>query len=173
MMLVVSLVFAVGLAGCGAGTGAGAKEPESFKQERVHASAQVVIPVPASWKVDDSQAGTLIMSDPSDEIAVMFMVVEGEDLAGALAGLSAGALAQFPDLSVQGEAESTQLNGMDALLIDAKATSEGQPVDLGLAIVTSPTGKFLLIVGVADSGKLAAHEGEVNEILAGLRPAGT
>jgi len=73
--------------------------------------------------------------------------------------------------TARGDPEQTEINGMKAIAIDGKGKAEGQPVDVSIAVIATPAGKALVIVGLAQSRKLKKHEKTVTKILASIKPA--
>ncbi len=138
--------------------------------ERVHAAAQVKFRVPASWNVDESDPGILTMTSPDDTVGLSLLVVDATDLDAALAQVAAGVLDELHDVTFDGEADLVELNGMPAGFVDGHAVVEGAPVELGIGAVQTPTGKYLLMIGMADEGTLAAHEPAVMSVLESIQP---
>jgi hypothetical protein len=167
----ISIYLLVAAVACVPPQGAGAEEPGGgFAQERVHEEAQVKIWIPARWSVDDTQADMLVLMDPDEEVGIMFMVVEAEDLAGALVGITTGILTEVDEIQLQGDPEALTINGMDALVADGIGTLDGTPIELSVGVLLTPTDKFLLVVGMADSAALHRHEATVLEIFQRLEP---
>lgn len=142
----------------------------SFQNERVHQEAQVRIWVPDRWRVHSGADSVMVMSDPHGEVSIMFAVVEGEDLLGALLAVTEGVLDEVDDVRLSGSPQSASFHGMDALLQDGAGVVRGVDVDLSVGVVLTPADKYLLIVGVADSGALPRHADTLLAILEGLEP---
>lgn len=169
------------VAGCGGKAAPSTAEPEPAPApddtaavtddgERVHAAAQVRFRVPASWNVDESDPGILTMTSPDDTVGLSLLVVDAADLDAALAQVAAGVLEELHDVTFDGEADLVELNGMPAGFVDGHAVVEGAPVELGIGAVQTPTGKYLLMIGMADEGTLAAHEPAVMSVLESIQP---
>ena len=41
-----------------------------------------------------------------------------------------------------------EINGLRVLVADSEASMDGQPVELGLAIIWAPTGKVVIVIGL-------------------------
>jgi hypothetical protein len=59
---------------------------------------------------------------------------------------------------------------MPGFVADGKGTLEGIPVELSLAVIETPSSKYLLMVGAADSDALSRHAPTIMKILRGLQP---
>ena len=142
----------------------------SFNNERVHEEAKVRIRIPQGWVVDDGTPNVLIIHDPKSEVGVLFHVTEAKDGAAALEEVTKGVLSEVSDVEVQGEESTEKINGMDAWSINAKGKSDGKDVDIALGFVLTPSGKMMIILAMAESGKLESHMAEWTEIFDNLRP---
>jgi hypothetical protein len=168
--LAVAIALMMGACVGAADSGTTTPSTGSFQNERVHSEAQVRIWVPDHWRVDDRVGNMLVMADPNDEVSIMFAVVEGEDLLTALLAVTEGVLEEVDDVRLVGAPGEASFNGMDALIQDGTGVVDGVDVDLSVGVVLTPADKFLLIVGLAESGALARHEQTVLAVLEGLKP---
>lgn len=131
--------------------------------------AKVSVWFPDDWAME-KQGTTLVIGDPGEEVALMFLTVPARKLDEALEALDEQ-IAQFAsDVQMVGEPEHTDLNGMSAILVDGKGKAEGKRVDLSVAVVERPGAQALIMLGVIESSKLKKHEKTLIKILRSLRP---
>lgn len=167
-MKLLSLALAIALAAC---TTPPPQHPdESFQTERVHTSGKVRLWVPPSWTVDDSNADSLVMSAPDGSVSLDFTVVDGKDLGSALLAIGANVLVGYDQVALVGSPVSGQINGMDALFQDGRATYRNRPVELSVGVIDTPADKYLLVVGEAESAYFKQHEGTIRKVIEGIRP---
>jgi hypothetical protein len=166
--LFLCLILAVGAAACG-GTSTPANEP-AFETERVHAAGRVKLWVPPGWAVDDGNANALIMTAPDQSVSLSFAVLDGNDLGSALLSVGAAALIGYDNLELVGTPVSAQINGMEALLQDGKGSYKGMAVELSVGVIDTPSDKYLLVVGEAETSMFAAHEATIRKVVEGIKP---
>jgi predicted Zn-dependent protease len=166
LAMVLCLAFAV--AACG-GTSAQPNGP-AFETERVHNAGQVKLWVPPGWTVDDSANDALVMTAPDSSVSLAFAVLDGQDLGTALLNVGAAALVGYDNLQLVGAPVSGQINGMEALLQDGKATYKGIAVELSVGVIDTPSDKFLLVVGEAESAAFPEHEATIRKVIEGIKP---
>jgi predicted Zn-dependent protease len=142
----------------------------NFDNVRVHEEAKVSIKVPQGWVVDDSTPNMLIMHDPAQEVGVFFQVTEAKDGPAAIEEVTNGLFSIITDVQADGELSQTKINGMDAWSMNAKGKSDGKDVDISFGFLMTPSGKMMIILGLAESGKLEAHLGEWTALVDGIRP---
>lgn len=134
-----------------------------------HTEAQVKVWIPDNW-VQEADEDSLIVTDPEEEVMVAFMVVDGENIEAALEAMEMelGSLAE--NVQADGEPEEVELNGMPAIVLDAKGTIDGEAVDMGVAVIITPAEKALLVFAVAQSSKVDKHTPTIEKILGGIQP---
>lgn len=157
-------------AACGGAAPGAATPGQTFEEHRVHAEAQVQLWVPGGWTVDDGQPNLLVMHDPASEVGIMFAVVDAADLGSALLAVGASALLDLDDLELVGSPGEVSINGMPALFQDARAARDGTPLELSVGVIDTPADRYLIVVGAADAGRLAAHEATVTRIMEEIQP---
>lgn len=156
---------------CAPGATGGADEPRApMEQWRVDPDAHVKLWVPAGWTVEDGP-GEIIMTEPHGEVAMRFAVIDAADLGAALLDVGARVLTEVDDVALDGAPGELTVNGMSGLYQDGKGTIDGVAVDLGVGVLDTPSDKFLLVVGAADSAHFDAHEAEIKDILDHIQPA--
>ncbi|MCR9142144.1 MAG: hypothetical protein NXI24_07820 [bacterium] len=134
-----------------------------------HTEAQVKVWIPDGWE-QEADDDSLIVGDPNEEVMVAFLVVEGDNVEAALDAMEAELSEIVDDVAPDGEASEIDLNGMPAVVMDAKGSVEGEPVDLGIAVIMTPANKALLVFAIAQSSAVEKHEKTIEKILGGIKP---
>ena len=133
-----------------------------------HSDAGVQVNIPGNWKVTGDEH-SLSASTKDDLAHLYFIVMPAESMEADLNSLDAE-LAKVVQGLTHGEAEKTELNGMEAIHVDGHGTVEGHGVEVGVMVVKSPTGKIVLVLGmIADEGAKKHHNALV-KILKSLKP---
>jgi hypothetical protein len=145
--------------------------PIAHADTRVHQKAKIQLWVPDHWDVEDGDDDMLLLSEPGGEAAVVFLVLKAKDLETALGAIDKEISKFVTDVQVQGEPEEMDVNGMPAVVIDAKGKVEGKKVDLGLMVVKTPAGKALLVLAMCESSKMKKHEAVFLKVMKSLKPA--
>jgi hypothetical protein len=131
--------------------------------------AKVSIWFPDTWSME-KQAEMLVISDPAEEVGLMFITVPARKLDDVLNELDKQ-IAQFAtDVTLVGKPERTQLNGMNAVLVDGKGKAEGKSVGLSVVVVERPGRQALVVLGAIESSKLKKHEKTLLKVIQSLRP---
>lgn len=158
----ISLVIALLLLAVSAGA--------AHARDHKYADAKVAFWYPDKWEAT-TEDGALVVNEPAGEVSLVFSVIAAKDLETALGKLDGEIARWVKDLKASGDPEEVEINGMKAVAIDGKGKAEGQPVDVSIAVIATPSGKALVIVGLAQSKKLKKHEKTVTKILASIKPA--
>lgn len=123
--------------------------------------------LPDGWKHEAADEG-ITATDPSEEVMMAFFVPEDADnLEEALKSLDRELSEYVKDLR-PGEPEETKINGLDAVIVDAKGTIEGTAVDLGIAVIARGE-KVLLVFGAVESSKSKRHEAVIEKIMRSIK----
>jgi predicted Zn-dependent protease len=136
----------------------------------VHEDAQVSIWVPNKWKMD-KDGPVVTISDPREEVALVFFTLPARDLTAALESLDEELEKFVKNIRVSGDPQEATINGMPAVTIDATGRVDGKRVELSIAVLRTPSRKALVILGVAESAKLRRHERTLTRIITSLKPA--
>ena len=166
--IAITLSLAIAVAACGPAT----PQPNgpAFETERVHNAGRVKLWIPPGWAVDDSAADALVLTAPDQSVSLAFTVLDAKDLGTALLNVGAAALIGYDNLQLVGSPVNGQINGMEALLQDGKATYNGRAVDLSVGVIDTPSDKYLLVVGEAETAYFAQHESEIRKVIEGIKP---
>ena len=138
----------------------------AFAETHTHATAKVTFTTPDGWETKKNDE-MLATKSADDAAGVLFMIVDGEKLEEAVEEAEKAAKGAVPDLKMEGEPKEAELNGMKTIFIEGAGTADGDAVEVGLAVIQTPSGKFLLALGMAKKG---AHEKEIGEIFQSLKP---
>ncbi len=166
-----SVALALTFTACAPAATGGAEAPkQAFQTERVHEAGHVKLWIPPTWTVEDG-ADSLVLNAPDGTVSIGVTVIDGKDLGTALIGVAASALAGYDELSLVGSPVSGKINGMDALFQDGRGRYHGGSVELSVGVIDTPAqDKYLLVVGEAASGQLAAHEETIRKVIDGIKP---
>jgi hypothetical protein len=138
--------------------------------EKVHAGAGVSVWVPDAWEM--TADGDNMMVNTKDGLAVVFMVIAAKDLDAALEGADEALAASVKELTVVGEPQAQDINGLAAITVDGKGKIEGADVEVGLAIIDVPDPeKALIVVGIGTPDAIKANEADLGKIITSIKPA--
>lgn len=132
--------------------------------------ANVEVWFPDSWKVG-KDGGTITVTDPADEAALMFVTIPGEKLEEAMAALDAQIAKIATDVATTGKPSEQTINGMKVVVVDAKGKVKGKSVEISTALILRPNKKMMLMFGMVESSKLKKHEKDLTKVVASLKPA--
>jgi hypothetical protein len=165
--LLLCLAIAMGAAAC-APTTAQPQGP-GFETERVHTAGRVKLWVPPGWAIDDGN-NAIVMTAPDQSVSMSFTVLDGNDLGSALLNVGAAALIGYDNLQLVGAPVQAQINGMEALLQDGKGSYKGTQVELSVGVIDTPSDKYLLVVGEAETAMFQQHEATIRKVVEGIKP---
>ncbi|MEL6178161.1 MAG: hypothetical protein AAFS10_04365 [Myxococcota bacterium] len=151
---------------------AGAVVPAPANAENfTNVPAQIQFDAPDDWK-SETEDGYMVVGPKDEALALVFMVLESTELDAASKELDKALADDFKEITPDGEGEEMTLNGMSGFGIDAKAISKksGKPVELGVLLLKTTSGKILMVLGVADAGKLDAYQSKVTALVQTIRP---
>jgi hypothetical protein len=153
-----------------AGTAPDAAAPQNGDAERVDDAGRVKLWVPPGWNVDDSNADSLVVTAPDQTVSLAVEMLDGKDLASALAVVAATAVIGYDDLQLVGDPVTGQINGMNALFQDGRGKYHGHDVELSVGVIDTPAEKYLLVVGEADTAAYREHEHVIREFMQRIKP---
>ncbi len=130
--------------------------------------AGVAIDVPGGWR-NKHGTDTMAILSPDEEVLVMVLVVDDSELEPALRAIDER-IGAYVDGSRLSDGRRTRLNGMKAILADGEGEMDGEPVQLGLALVLTPKAKVVIVIGVARPGADADHAEAVSRFMKSIRP---
>ncbi len=136
-------------------------------ETHTHAGAKVTFETPDKWSAKPD-GDTLQITSPDQGCSIVFVVLSAEDLEKALEAAGKRITEEVKDLEPDGEAEELEINGMKAMVADAKGKVDGKAVDVGFAVVETRSDKALLIFGISDATK--DYEDEVTAVIKSLKP---
>lgn len=130
--------------------------------------AGVAIDVPSGWR-NKHGGDTMTILAPDEEVLVMVLVVDDSELEPALRAIDER-IGAYIDGSRLSDGRRTKLNGMRAILADGEGEMDGEPVQLGLALVLTPKAKVVIVIGVARPGASEDDSSAVNRFMKSIRP---
>ena len=120
------------------------------------------------WKKTESEEA-LLVQDKDESAAVIFAVVEGDDLEKALDELDKELEKVVTEGEITGQ-EQVKINEMDAVLSHGKGKIEGTDAKLALVLVVTPKGKVMMGLAMVEAAKEAAYSKTFEEIFTGIKP---
>lgn len=134
-----------------------------------HAKAGVSIWMPDDWQ-KMAEDDMLEISSPDEEVFLMIGVLEASELEAALEEAEKEIEKVVTDIKEEGEPEEVEINGMPAVLSDAKGKVEGVDIELGAAIIKTPKNKVLLIIGIGTPKGTETHGESIEKIIGSVKP---
>jgi len=157
--VIASLVVAAGIVASSAVSAETIKIPD----------ASVEVWYPEHWNVEKSN-GIVTITDPNEEAALTFLTIPGEKLDEAMNALDQQIAKMATDVAVTGKPQTTQINGMKVVVVDAKGKVKGKPCEISAALVLRPNKKLMLMFGIVESAKMKKHEANLQRVVASLKP---
>lgn len=134
-----------------------------------HEEAGVSVNVPNNWDVDGDN-DSLEASSPDEMTFLFFQVLEAKNFEAAMQELVSSIQEEVDNFQPDGKLEERNLNGMNALVGDATGKIEGTPVELGVVIVESPSGKYIMVFGLTAAPDNNPYKKQVMQIMNSLKP---
>ncbi|GMV44413.1 MAG: hypothetical protein AMXMBFR64_61290 [Myxococcales bacterium] len=123
--------------------------------------------VPDGW-THEAEGEALQATDPDEEVTFGFIVLDNaSDIEAALKGLDEELGKVIKDLKAE-EPSETKINGLDAVVVDAKGKIEGTAVDVGVALIAKG-GKVMLVFGAVESSKAKKHDAAIEKIIKSIK----
>jgi hypothetical protein len=136
---------------------------------KVDKELKLQMDVPAGWKV--TVAGdTTAYDHPSNEVSVLVIRTTQTDTQQAMADLGKRLGGIVTDVKQLGSAERKKLNGLDAVLVKATGQVGGKACDIVFLLITAPTGKIGIVVGIMEEAKRDQHAVEVQKLVSSIKP---
>ncbi len=133
-----------------------------------HADSGVVVDIPGNWKVSGDDHS--LHAETKDGLASLsFIVMGGDSVEAAMSALD-GELNKMVQNLTHGAGEDLTVNGMQAHSVDGKGTVEGHPVEVGVMLIKTPTGKVLMVFGIISEEGAKKHHKALVRILTGIKP---
>lgn len=144
-------------------------EAATYNYEDAHVS----ITIPDTWSQkfetdSDEEGDTLIVTSPKGEIALLFFVLESNEIETALDQLEKDLTSTLNDLEFNDDTEEFTINGMQAISISGKA--EKGKLDVEIDIVITPAAKCLTILNVSSPDVFKKYEKDIILIVQGIQP---
>jgi hypothetical protein len=141
---------------------------QTFKNKELH----VKFTIPDSWHtLDDGDDTTaLTVADKKEDVALSFIAVDDGVIDDAAAAAGKRLKKSIKDLT-WGKPKKITINGMKGVKQSGDGTIKGKNIDVALVALGTPSPDGdLLVIGVAEDAKLAAHQDELDDIFESLAP---
>lgn len=123
--------------------------------------------VPDTWN-NQMQSGIISSESPDGGVAVVFTLLQNEQLAAALAEAEASIVDAVGPLSPNGEVLDFTVNGMPATM--QKGTAQNGQTSVSLTMVLTPAGRWLMIMYMGDKAKEDFWRKDLSSILNSVKP---
>ncbi len=135
----------------------------------VHSEAKVEIWAPDNWDVDQED-DSMTMTQPDGEASMVFVLFQADELDDAIDGLVEGLGEFVDDVELTDEPQDGKVNGMDTMVANASGNIDGSPVTCGILLISTPSDKILMGLGIMATKTVKKHVGTINQILKGIKP---
>jgi hypothetical protein len=136
--------------------------PAAFAREYVDEKAKLSVTIPDEWKVESKDA-ILTASTPDEELHLIMLTMTGKgELKAAVEGLDE-ALSFMKDIKLDGEADKSKVNGLDAVVVKGTGKVEGNEVKW-IAVVFDAGDSSLLVLGFGTEESVKKHAKDANAI---------
>lgn len=133
-----------------------------------HNDSGVSVDIPGNWTVTGDDH-SLNAQTKDGEAGLYFIVMPADSTQAALNALDAELNKVVQNLT-HGEGEDITINGLEGRSIEGKGTVEGAPVEVGVLIVKTPSGKMLLVFGIISETGAKKHSKALTRILKSIKP---
>jgi len=138
-------------------------------EDLVLSQAQMSVWVPDHWNMQ--RAGNQVtVVEPNDQVALTFVTFDPNQLNAMLGRMDQAIAAFATNVQLVSGPEQRMLNGLPITFIDAYGTLQGIPVDISVAVMRTPNGYGLLVVGLVQQAYLPYHESTLSGMFGSLRP---
>lgn len=113
-----------------------------------HEGSGITVDIPKSWKVDGTKNSLQAVSQQGKGNAVVVMrVLKDEKTDAVLAHLDEQLSTMLQNIQ-HGASEQLELNGLQAHWTEGTGEFNGTAVEFDVVVVATPSGKYLLVVGL-------------------------
>jgi hypothetical protein len=148
------------------GLGGGAAEARDV----TYAPAGLRLWIPDSWHADDSR-GVLAAVDQRQEVVFALKAVPAQSIQQALAQFDAEMAQVVTGMQPNGSPQQLDVNGLQAIGVDAKGYYQGTPVDMTLMVIEAPSGQMAMLHLICESSSLQRHRADISQVLTSVAPA--
>ncbi|MCC5813968.1 MAG: hypothetical protein JJT78_04370 [Leptospira sp.] len=134
-----------------------------------HPGAGVSVTIPNGWDVDGDE-DSLHASSKSGEVAISFVILPygSADMAIKEANKELGKT--FKGYKSSQKAEKINWNGMNGYYTEGDGSIDGIPMHVDTAVLKTPKGKVVMILGAAAKRSFSKYEKQITSILKSLKP---
>lgn len=135
-----------------------------------HEEAGVSVEVPDAWDVDGDDTA-LEATSPDELTFLYFEVIDAKSLKDAVKEVKQSITEEVDNYKPNGKFYKEKINGLNALVLDsATGEIEELPVEIGIMLVQSPTGKIVFVLGISAAKDDNKHKEAVPVIVNSIKP---
>lgn len=128
-----------------------------FGEEIRYEAAGVGCWVPDEW-VHEEDGSMIMVSDPGENVAVLYMVLEESELEEAETALVNELSALVSEIEQTDAEEEVEIGGMEGIMATYAGNIEEEPVELGVLLLHLPNNQYLLVVGMVAAEAYEEYE---------------
>lgn len=136
----------------------------------VHKAAGLQLWTPDDWTAEED-GGVLQLTAPGSALSISLTPLEAGEIDAALAGIDESLASVVDDFEPDGEFERIELGGLDGALLTGSGEIEGEPVEIELALVATPTGKVMLVLLIAHADEYERQSEVIDRIFDSIQAA--
>jgi hypothetical protein len=140
-----------------------------YSTELVDEQAKISIWYPDTWNMQSDDENTVLITDPHEDVVVIYRLVETNKLETALEVLETQLNGLAGDLRAAEEPEEDELNGMKCILLDVMGKIKKTNVRISIIIIFTPGQKILLVTAMTESTKFKKYEETISKIIMGIK----
>lgn len=134
-----------------------------------HDGAGVSVTIPNGWNVDGDE-DSLHASSKSGEVAISFVILPYGSANVAMNNAQKELGKTFKGYTSSQKPEPITWNGMKGFYTEGDGSIDGVPMHVDTAILKSPKGKVVMILGAAAKRSFDKYEKQITGILKSLKP---
>ncbi len=148
----------------------------SFAQAETYiwSSAQVQFDIPEGWSQtldgvpNATEGDTLVVSSPGDHIAMVFFVIDADDVEKAILKVQKDLEESLNDLEFSEDVSETEINGMP--MVTLSGTAEKGKLEVSIDLVITPNAQVLTAVTIANPKEFKKWVNDLMKIVKSLQP---
>jgi predicted Zn-dependent protease len=140
-----------------------------FAKTYPHDGAGVSVTIPDGWEVDGDE-DSLHASSKSGEVAISFVILPYGTANAAMNNVQKELGKTFKGYKTTQKSEPITWNGMKGFYTEGDGSVDGVPMHVDTAILKSPTGKVVMVLGAAAKRSFDKYEKQITGILKSLKP---
>jgi hypothetical protein len=137
----------------------------------VSQTGKVSVQAPQGWQVNAQGDTFVIMKQPADEAALIFMIIDQADAKKALKGIDKLVKSFATKVKWSKKPKAAELNGLKGINIDGSAVVQGKAALTTMMLLgPTPSGKGVLIFGALRADKAQVHMPTILATFQSLKP---